>query len=171
MNLFRSFGIGKWVEGDIVHAHGFPANIFIAFIRKFGLLKGKKLIFTSHSEKKSEKEIVRKFYIFFLKEFDKITCVGEKSYKSMIREFPELEDKIVQINNGIKVDSFYYKDKDEKLKKDLEAFYFKIYLDRLQEFNFSLFDKIKYSFQYLNPKFIGWKIFFKYLNFIFFRLK
>ena len=66
LNLFRSFGIEKWVEGDIIHAHGFPANIFIAFIRKFGLLKGKKLIFTSHSEKKGEKEIVRIFYLFFL---------------------------------------------------------------------------------------------------------
>ena len=134
LNLFRSFGIGRWVEGDIIHAHGFPANIFIAFIRKFGLLKGKKLIFTSHSEKKGEKEIVRKFYIFFLKEFDKITCVGEKSYNSMIREFPELQDKIVQINNGIKVDSFYYKESDDKIKEYLgysEEDIIAIYISRL----------------------------------------
>lgn len=134
LNLFRSFGIGKWVEGNIVHAHGFPANIFIAFIRKFGLLRGKKLIFTSHSEKKGEKPLVRAFYLFFLKEFDKITCVGEKSYDSMIREFPELKEKIVQINNGIKVDNFYYKSKNEELKKSLgykEEDIIAIYISRL----------------------------------------
>lgn len=134
LNLFRSFGIGKWVEGEIVHTHGFPANIFIAFIRKFGLLKGKKLIFTSHSEKKGEKPLVRAFYLFFLKEFDKITCVGEKSYDSMIKEFPELKNKIVQINNGIKIDNFYYKDKNEELKKTLgykEEDIIAIYISRL----------------------------------------
>lgn len=119
LNLFKVFFISRKIEGNIVHAHGFPANIFIAFMKKLGLLKGKKLIFTSHSEKKGEKPFVRKFYLFFLKEFHKITCVGEKSYDSMIKEFPELGNKIIKINNGIKVENFYYKKLDGNLKGQL----------------------------------------------------
>lgn len=134
LNLFRAFFISSKIEGDIVHAHGFPANMFISFMKKIGLLRGKKLIFTSHSEKKGEKELVRKFYIFFLKEYDNITCVGEKSFESMKKEFPELMSKIIQINNGIKIDSFYYKTPDEKIKKSLgyeEGDIIAIYVSRL----------------------------------------
>lgn len=118
-NLFRVMGAKGKITGDIVHAHGFPANMFIAFMKKVGLLKGKKLIFTSHSEKKSEKSLVRSFYLWFLKEFHSITCVGEKSFESMLREFPELTDKLVKINNGIKTENFYYKEKNLELKKSL----------------------------------------------------
>lgn len=119
LNLFKVFFVSGKIGGKIVHAHGFPANIFVAFMKKIGLLKGKILIFTSHSEKKGEKSFVRKIYLFFLKEYDKITCVGEKSYESMIKEFPELKDKIVKINNGIKIENFYYKEPNETLKRDL----------------------------------------------------
>ncbi|MGM3341727.1 hypothetical protein, partial [Bacillus cereus group sp. Bc256] len=78
--LFKIFFVRDKISGNIVHAHGFPANMFVALMKKLGLLKGKKLVFTSHSEKKGERELVRKFYLFFLKEYDKITCVGEKSF-------------------------------------------------------------------------------------------
>ena len=91
--------------------------------------------------------------------------------KIVIKHFSEGRPDLIWFKEIIKHRKSFHAPPSQKLKKDLEAFYFKIYLDRLQEFNFSLFDKIKYSFQYLNPKFIGWKIFFKYLNFIFFRLK
>ena len=102
--LCQVFFTNSKIRGQIIHAHGFPANIFIALMRKLGLLKGKKLIFTSHSEKKSEKALVRKFYLFFLKEFDVISAVGEKSFVSMKNIFPELSNKLIKINNGIKVD-------------------------------------------------------------------
>lgn len=117
--LFQIFFVKNKIDGEIVHAHGFPANIFISFMKKLGLLKNKKIIFTSHSEKKSEKAFVRKFYLFFLREFDSITCVGEKSFESMNKIFPELKDKIVKINNGIKTENFYYKEKDYVLKESL----------------------------------------------------
>lgn len=118
-NLFRVLSASKLMQGDIVHAHGFPANMFLAFMKKLGLLKGKKLVFTSHSEKKSEKSFVRAFYLWFLKEFHSITCVGEKSFESMLREFPELKGKLVKINNGIKIENFYYMEKDLVFKKSL----------------------------------------------------
>lgn len=117
--LFQVFFTRGKINGQIIHAHGFPANIFIALMKKLGLLRGKKLIFTSHSEKKSEKALVRKFYLFFLKEFDVISAVGEKSFVSMKSIFPELSNQLIKINNGIKVENFYYKEKDSELKNKL----------------------------------------------------
>lgn len=117
--LFQVFFCKDKIKGQIIHAHGFPANIFIALMKKLGLLKGKKLIFTSHSEKKSEKALVRKFYLFFLREFDIISAVGEKSFVSMENIFPELRHKLIKINNGIKTEYFYYKEKNLELNKKL----------------------------------------------------
>lgn len=154
-NIFRSFFMRGKIEGEIVHAHGFPANIFIAFMKKMGLLKGKKIVFTSHSEKKGEKAFVRQIYLFFLKEYHWITCVGQRSYDSMLIEFPELKDKIVKINNGIKIENFYYKEPNNVLKNSLEykeEDIIAIYISRLShvknhKFLIELMNKID------NPKF------------------
>ena len=43
--LFQIFFVKDKIDGEIVHAHGFPANIFISFMKKLGLLKNKKIIF------------------------------------------------------------------------------------------------------------------------------
>lgn len=105
---------------DVIHIHGFPANALIAFLKKVVFLrKNFTLIYTHHSEKNYMKEPYRLVYERILNIFDYITCVGFKANESMIKIFPKLKEKIIQIDNGIDLSEFKINSSKEELKRRL----------------------------------------------------
>lgn len=105
-------------QADIIHVHGFPANVAIFLLRNiFSIYKP--MIYTHHSIKKEMKGIGRRLYSKILECYDFIVGVSSKTSYSLCKVFPELSNKIVTINNGINLRNFEIELSKVQLRENL----------------------------------------------------
>ncbi|MBE0434003.1 glycosyltransferase [candidate division WOR-3 bacterium] len=99
--LGRVFRKGKY---RIVHAHLFPASLFIAVV---SLLANKKIhfIFTEHNvfNRRRTRSWFRIFDRLIYSRYEKIVCVSDTVRHELLQWIPQLHSKTVVIRNGIPI--------------------------------------------------------------------
>lgn len=102
-NLFKLLPyISKY---DIIHSHNTSAQLFV-FLGS--LWKNNIIITTEHNTTNRR----RKFKVFKLVDklmygrYNKIICISDKTYESLVKYLPQLSTKSVTINNGIDISKF-----------------------------------------------------------------
>lgn len=104
---------------DILISNGFPA-VFLVPLSLFNLPQPlPKLIYIHHSVKSKEFLFLRKIYLWFLKKYKRIIGVSSQVEKTLKEVFPEIEDKILNIPNGIDLKRFNLPETKEKLREKL----------------------------------------------------
>jgi glycosyltransferase involved in cell wall biosynthesis len=104
---------------EVIWAHAFPASIVAALLSIIYGKKDKKLIYTHHFLKNEEKGFLQRIYVYFLNRFDYVVGVGRATSESLKKCFPQLDNKIVTISNGIVLDRFLIVEDKNDLRKQL----------------------------------------------------
>lgn len=104
-------------EADIVHAHLFPANYFVA-LANMGL--NKPLFFTEHSthNKRRDKKVLKPAEKWVYSRYDKIICISDATRKALADWIgPETTaNRLLTIANGVNI-SRYKDSKGEEVKE------------------------------------------------------
>lgn len=114
--IWRIRMIIKKEKPDIILTHGFPA-LLLTPISLAGFHLKFNVFYVHHSIKSKEKSFVRKVYLYFLKKYEKVIAVSSCAQKSLIEIFPEIENYIINIPNGVNFDRFNIKESKEELRK------------------------------------------------------
>lgn len=106
-------------EYDIVHAHLFPSQYWLAIASLFKPIKTK-LVKTEHSvfnERKNYK-ILKPLEKFVYKRYSKIICITQ-DVKNNLKEWLEKDSDLLVIHNGVNLKEFRYNEDKTNLVKDL----------------------------------------------------
>lgn len=124
-NILNILTIRRYIKGqDVVHVHQFPNQLF-AKIAIDSLPKKKRpaLLTTEHSTYNNRRKhsFLRAVDRWFYRSYDKICCISPQTRDNLCNwlKAPQLEDKIVTINNGIDIDR--YKDAENNLPKVIKV--------------------------------------------------
>ncbi|PQB04241.1 glycosyltransferase family 4 protein [Aureitalea marina] len=89
-------------EGDVVHAHLFPTVFHVSVLKQLGLLPTCTFIYTQHStsNRRRNKWWGRMIDSISYKAYDHIVGISHGTTSSLLSWKPELEEKLLTINNG-----------------------------------------------------------------------
>ena len=93
---------------DILHAHLFPSNYFLAVAKLISFSK-KPIVFTEHStsNRRFRNKKLRYINSFVYGVFNKIICITEEVKAKVIEQTGIDHSKFVVINNGVNVNTYY----------------------------------------------------------------
>lgn len=89
-------------EGDIVHAHLFPSNLYCGFLHKYA--KGP-LVTTEHSTSNRRRGTMRGRVMdgLIYKAYDRIACISEGTERALVSWMTSCEGKTQVVRNGTKL--------------------------------------------------------------------
>ncbi len=113
-NLLNAIDIAKFVNKgnyDIIHAHLFPTQYWVALAKPHFKNKKIKLITTEHSShnRRREKAYFKHIDKYIYRKYDKIISISEKTQENLMNWLKVKEkcrDKFIVIHNGIDMDKF-----------------------------------------------------------------
>jgi glycosyltransferase involved in cell wall biosynthesis len=117
--IFQLVDLLRKGDYDIVHAHLFPSQYWLAIASLFKPFKTK-LVKTEHSvfnERKNYK-ILRPIEKFVYKRYTKIICITQE-VKNNLKEWLERDSDLLVIHNGVNLKEFKYNEEKIKLVKNL----------------------------------------------------
>jgi glycosyltransferase involved in cell wall biosynthesis len=109
------FGIGAYIKknvrpGDLVHAHLFPANLYVSLLKQLGFINVP-VVTTEHSTSNSRRGtlIGRLIDRVLYRGFDRIFAISEGVKIGLTRWQPALSKQIVTVENGVQLlaEEFY----------------------------------------------------------------
>jgi len=102
------------INGDIVHAHLFPSNLYCSLIRKFTSWDGP-LVCTEHSTSNRRRISILGRIIDHLiyPSYDRIVCVSQGVKKELDQWMPRCKQKTQVILNGVKLNYIKYKPRND----------------------------------------------------------
>ncbi|MCX7727031.1 MAG: glycosyltransferase family 4 protein [Chitinispirillaceae bacterium] len=108
-------------EAETIHTHGFPTNFILYLLKALGFISNRSvLVYSHHSLKSPHCEPIRSIYKKILSIYHVIIGVSSKTSDSLVRVFPELKNKIINVPNGIDIDKFNISKPRDEIRADLE---------------------------------------------------
>lgn len=114
--IFKLRKFAQKENPDILLSNGFP-SVFLLPLVVFNVKHYPKIFYTHHSIKAKEQFIIRKIYLWFLKNYKKIIAVSSLTEKTLKDVFPEIKEKILCIPNGVDTGRFDIKKSKVELRK------------------------------------------------------
>jgi glycosyltransferase involved in cell wall biosynthesis len=89
--------------GDVVHAHLFPTSAYLVALRRAGLLRGTRLVFTEHStaNRRRGTRLGRLVDRAVYAEMDEVIAISEGTADALVNWMPDISGRIRVVHNGV----------------------------------------------------------------------
>jgi glycosyltransferase involved in cell wall biosynthesis len=91
-------------SGDIVHAHLFPANLYVSILKQAGLIKVP-VVTTEHSTSNSRRNTLLGKIIdaVLYRGYDRIYAISDGVKRELLRWKPSLKERVITVQNGVRL--------------------------------------------------------------------
>jgi len=116
IKLYKLYKFIRKNNYDIIHAHLFPTQYYVALVKLF-LGNNIKIITTEHNTTNNRRKnwLFRQIDIFIYSIYDKIIFISEGVKEQFIKDFHKFKNKGIVIPNGINLTEYY------KIKKQINS--------------------------------------------------
>jgi glycosyltransferase involved in cell wall biosynthesis len=123
-SLKKTFSLYHFIKKgsfDVIHAHLFPSQYYVFFIKLF-FNENLKIITTEHNTTNSRRRywLLRLIDNFIYSKYDKIIFISQGVKKQFSKDYPMHINKGIIITNGIPLDQYFPKKNTEDYSKEIK---------------------------------------------------